>query len=875
MANFYTQIDHEYGTEAKHSLKMFANLNRKMGNMTTRKDFLIKCRQTGMFPPHITDVFRCVFALFEDNSPYLNELDRQVNRFKRAILNLEIKHTFYKMKQIANSITDTRSNIKRFIPDYESDRFFAKQNAFQQIHQQKRAAQTDRKYRKIMDRSIKSLEQKMPSHNLRAFHNSTMIEVPQPVQLLLSLGSKFALPPPITTPKTFYHLIADIEGIIETTEDEDVKIRNRSAAANKIINHIHTQKNRTRCSPSDKFYKNAIIATKQFLKSDPSIIVLEADKGNVTVMMKREDYDAKMEALIGDQSTYSSLARDPTNGFQTKNNEFAKRLADLKLINRATELKLKTYKATAPCIYGTPKAHKVGLPLRPVVPCMTSPSYELSKYIGRILQASINSKYNVKDSFEFCDFINNVVLPPDHILVSFDVVSLFTCIPRDLVLRNIIYNWDAIKKNTNINLDMFLEIVNFCMSCSYFRFKNKFYQQTYGTAMGNPVSSPIADFVMESLLDNVTRTLDFQIPILRKYVDDLLLALPREHVEQVREKFNQYHPKIQFTVEIESDYRLPYLDLILIRQPDQSIKTEWYRKAIASGRFLNFRSAHNTRLKINTALNFIKRVKIFSTNISPDAALKLIHENLKLNDYPTALINRLVQKANETDTTSQNTQDTPTQHYRSILNIDGLTANIVRSLKTDYPQVRIGTTQQHTIRSLLPVVKDPIQPIDRSNVVYNIPCAGASDRNETCSKVYVGQTSYKLRTRMSKHKCDVTKLNRIIASGSTASDPAIRELRQSAVVEHCFNQGHMFDFDKATVLDSSNKHRRHLEVLEMCYIQSTPNTVNIQNDTDGRAISYGGVFHTLSRTAHKHSSAPVSGYEEETQTTITNCESSG
>ncbi|XP_055588871.1 uncharacterized protein LOC129741188 [Uranotaenia lowii] len=417
---------------------------------------------------------------------------------------------------------------------------------------------------------------------------------------------------------------------------------------------------------------------------------------------------------------------------------------------------------------------------------MTSPSYELSKYIGRILQASINSKYNVKDSFEFCDFINNVVLPPDHILVSFDVVSLFTCIPRDLVLRNIINNWDAIKKNTNINLDMFLEIVNFCMSCSYFRFKNKFYQQTYGTAMGNPVSSPIADFVMESLLDNVTRTLDFQIPILRKYVDDLLLALPREHVEQVREKFNQYHPKIQFTVEIE-----------------------------------------------------------------------------------------LVQKANETDTTSQNTQDTPTQHYRSILNIDGLTANIVRSLKTDYPQVRIGTTQQHTIRSLLPVVKDPIQPIDRSNVVYNIPCAGASDRNETCSKVYVGQTSYKLRTRMSKHKCDVTKLNRIIASGSTASDPAIRELRQSAVVEHCFDQGHMFDFEKATVLDSSNKHRRHLEVLEMCYIQSTPNTVNIQSDTDGRAISYGGVFHTLSQIAHKHSSAPVSGYEEETQTTITNCESSG
>ncbi|XP_055585258.1 uncharacterized protein LOC129738096 [Uranotaenia lowii] len=705
MAQFYNQIDDEYGTEAKHSLKIYANLNRKMGNMTARKDFLVKCRRTGLFPPHITDVFRCVYTLFEDNSPYLNELNRKVNRFKKAILSLEIRQTFYKLKQITDNMKHTRSNIKRLIPDGGSDPFFANQTAFQQKHLQKRAANTDRKYRKIIDRSIKSLEQKTPSHNHRAFFNSTTVEVPQPVQLLLSLGSKFALPSTNNKPSTFYHLIADIEGIIETTEDEEVKVRNRSAAANQIMNHIHAHRNITGCNPSDNFYKTAIIATRQFLKSYPNIIVLEADKGNITVMMNREDYDRKMLALIEDENTYSSLTRDPTTGFQTKNNEFAKRLADLKLINRATELKLKTYKATAPCIYGTPKAHKEGLPLRPVVPCMTSPSYELSKHVGRILQASINSKYNVKDSFEFCEFINDVVLPPDHILVSFDVVSLFTCIPRDLVLSNIINNWDAIKKNTNINLDMFLEIVNFCMTCSYFRYKNKFYKQIYGTAMGNPVSSPIADFVMESLLDNVTRTLDFQIPVLRKYVDDLLLVLPREHVEKT-------------------------------------------------------------------------------------------------------LINRLIRKANETDT-PQNTQDTPTQHYRSILHIDGLTAKVIRALKTDYPHVRIGTTQKHTIRSLLPVVKDPISPIDRSNVVYHIPCAGAPERDEECSKCYVGQTSYKLRTRMSKHKCDVTKLKRILATGATASNPSIRELRQSAVVEHCFEQEHMFDFDKATVLDSSNKHQRH------------------------------------------------------------------
>ena len=222
-------------------------------------------------------------------------------------------------------------------------------------------------------------------------------------------------------------------------------------------------------------------------------------------MMEISEYDQKMQRLISDECTYRELKSDPTSGFQRRNNDFAKRLADLKLINRATELRLKTNKAMCPRIYGAPKANKEGVPLRPVVPCMTAPAYELSKYIGTVLQKSMNSKYNIKDSFEFCEFINKVTLPPNHILVSFDVVSLFTVIPKSLVLSNIIMNWRDIKKNTNINMDLFLEIVDFCISCSYFTFRGKFYQQIDDTAMGNPLSPIIADYVMETQLDTVTR----------------------------------------------------------------------------------------------------------------------------------------------------------------------------------------------------------------------------------------------------------------------------------------------------------------------------------------------------------------------------------
>lgn len=159
--------------------------------------------------------------------------------------------------------------------------------------------------------------------------------------------------------------------------------------------------------------------------------------------------------LQDDSRIYRKVAKDLTNTFQNQNNSIVKRLQDLKLLDPYVASKLKTYMAVCPKIYGQPKAHKPALPLRPVVPCMTAPSYELSKYFSRILQTSMTSKYNVTDSFTFCDFVNNIQLPEGYILVSFDVVALFTSIPKNLVRQSIIRHWDEIKQHTQICLDLF------------------------------------------------------------------------------------------------------------------------------------------------------------------------------------------------------------------------------------------------------------------------------------------------------------------------------------------------------------------------------------------------------------------------------------
>lgn len=246
------------------------------------------------------------------------------------------------------------------------------------------------------------------------------------------------------------------------------------------------------------------------------MIIVESDKGRQTVVMYEEDYDIKMRKMLADQHTYEVIKKNPTSGYQKTNNNFVHRLRNLSLFDARTAFQLKTNAAQCPRIHGLPKIHKQNMPLRPVVSNIGAPTYMLSKFIGKIIQTSIKSSYNVKDSFSFCSHINSVVLPDGYVLVSFDVTSLFTCIPRDLVSRIIIERWPDIRENTDINLDLFLEIVEFCLGCSYFSYKRKVYKQIFGTTMGSPLSPAVADLVMESLLDNVVGIIQCPIPLLKK-----------------------------------------------------------------------------------------------------------------------------------------------------------------------------------------------------------------------------------------------------------------------------------------------------------------------------------------------------------------------
>ncbi len=84
-------------------------------------------------------------------------------------------------------------------------------------------------------------------------------------------------------------------------------------------------------------------------------------------------------------------------------------------------------------LYGLPKIHKLGIPLRPiVVSCIGSPSYNLSKFISKMISPLFGkTQSHINNSTHFMQTVNSVCLISDEMMVSFDVSSLFTNVSID------------------------------------------------------------------------------------------------------------------------------------------------------------------------------------------------------------------------------------------------------------------------------------------------------------------------------------------------------------------------------------------------------------------------------------------------------------
>ena len=164
-----------------------------------------------------------------------------------------------------------------------------------------------------------------------------------------------------------------------------------------------------------------------------------------------------------------------------------------------------------PRIYCLPNMHKKDTPLRHIVSVINSLTYELASFISSTLQPLVGKTSSfIKDFVDFVLFIQNLHLEPTDLLVSFDVVSLFTKIPIKEAL-------EVIGKSVNPDITNLIKI---CLESTFFNYQGQFYEQTKGMVMGSPLSPIIANKFMEHFESRALETTPLRPRYLKRFVDD-------------------------------------------------------------------------------------------------------------------------------------------------------------------------------------------------------------------------------------------------------------------------------------------------------------------------------------------------------------------
>ena len=137
-----------------------------------------------------------------------------------------------------------------------------------------------------------------------------------------------------------------------------------------------------------------------------------ADKGRSTVLLDKLDYEKKIESMLTAGDTYKRLSRDPAPALERRVNSFLLTLKKSGVLPNSLYYRIRSSARKTPQFYGLPKIHKLGIPLRPIVSFINSPTYELSKHLVTLLSPLVGkTSSHTANSFEFASFVTKQKLP--------------------------------------------------------------------------------------------------------------------------------------------------------------------------------------------------------------------------------------------------------------------------------------------------------------------------------------------------------------------------------------------------------------------------------------------------------------------------------
>ena len=180
-----------------------------------------------------------------------------------------------------------------------------------------------------------------------------------------------------------------------------------------------------------------------------------------------------------------------------------------------------------------------------------------------------------------------------------------------------------------------MDLLNLCLTSTYFQYIGKHYKQLHGTAMGSPVSVVVAEIVMQHVEERALETCCQTIPLWLRYVDDTFTAVHKDEIDAFHDHLNEQSADIQFTKVIEKNGKLPFLDCLVSRDNNE-LRTTVYRKPTHTDRLLDESSYNPTSHKATTIKTLTRGAQLVCN--TPDSLRdenKYLERVFHKNNYET------------------------------------------------------------------------------------------------------------------------------------------------------------------------------------------------------------------------------------------------
>lgn len=553
------------------------------------------------------------------------------------------------------------------------------------------------------------------------------------------------------------------------------------------------------------------------LSKDKSIIITKADKGNAVVIQDVEEYRNKVTKILEADMKFTKLKDDVTRLRETRLQGY------LRSLHKQGKLNGETYNKVLPCgsragvLYGLPKIHKANVPIRPIISAVKTYNYSLAKYLDEILKPlAINNASTIKDTFDFVNKVSRLDPKVDKYIVSFDVESLFTNIPTVETIEIILdLAFEKDSKFHNLNREDLRKLLVICTQESHFQFNGLYYDQVDGVAMGSPLGPLFANIFMNNFEKlHETKLKELGVNLWLRYVDDIFATLrDKENANQILIFLNNQHPNIKFTIELEKDGLLPFLDTS-VKRGSLKYTTTVYHKKTFTGVYLNWTSLTAKSYKIGLIHCLLDRIwRICSDEHDRESETEKLRAILTKNEYPEQVVEREISKfaKSRSQLTTTTTKAQPEQSSMIIKRFivlpyvntkaESFAKRLKELVQTNYPQVEfnIAFKAPNEIGKLFPF-KDNLKKVEsRSLVIYKLRC-------KQCGVEYIGKTERILYHRIKEHQSSKT----------------------SACREHTDkNSGHEIDFDNIKILDSADNDFK-LRMKELLHIVQRKPALNKQ-----------------------------------------------